>query len=82
MFWLVKKIDFDLSKFHICFVVYRKNSFWRKKFRFVFITDEAVNLTSESHDPNARVNHLRKKEERKRPSREHQCGAGQIPSEC
>ena len=54
----------------------------KKKFRFVFITDEAVNLTSGSHDPNARVNHLRKKEERKRPSREHRCGAGQIPSEC
>ena len=44
-------------------------------------TDEAVNLTSELHDLNARVNHLCKKEERKRPSREHQCGAGQIPSE-
>ena len=42
--------------------------------------DEAVNLTSKLHDPNARVNHLRKKEERKRLNREHQCGAGQIPS--
>ena len=45
-------------------------------------TDDAVNLTRELHDPNAQVNHLRKKEERKRPSREHRCGAGQIPSEC
>ena len=45
------------------------------------VSDEAVNLTSELHDPNAQVNHLRKKEERKRPSREHRCGAGQIPSE-
>ena len=45
------------------------------------MVDEAVNLTSELHDPNARVNHLCKKE-RKRPSREHRCGAGQIPSEC
>ena len=44
------------------------------------VIDEVVNLTSESHDPNTRVNHLRKKEERKRPSREHWCGAGQIPS--
>ena len=44
--------------------------------------DEAVNLTNKLHDPNARVNHLRKKEKRKRPSREHQCGAGQVPSKC
>ena len=43
--------------------------------------DEAVNLTSELHDPNAQINHLRKKEERKRPSREHRCGASQILSE-
>ena len=28
-------------------------------------TDEAVNLTSELHDPNARVNHLRKKKKEK-----------------
>ena len=43
--------------------------------------DEAVNLTSKLHDLNARVNHLRKKEKRKRPSKEYRCGAGQIPSE-
>ena len=24
LFWLVKKVDFDLSKYHICFVVFRK----------------------------------------------------------
>ena len=35
------------------------------------MVDEAVNLTSELHDPNAQINHLHKKEERKRPSREH-----------
>ena len=28
-------------------------------------TDEAINLTSELHDPNAWVNHLRKKEKEK-----------------
>ena len=28
-------------------------------------TDEAINLTSELHDPNARMSHLRKKKERK-----------------
>ena len=53
-------------------------------FSFSFLTvyiDEAVNLTSELHDPNAQINHLRKKEERKRPSKEHRCGASQIPSE-
>ena len=40
-----------------------------------------VNLTSELHDPNARINHMCKKEERKRPSREHRYGVGQLPSE-
>ena len=67
--------------------------FSKKDFLFSFVTtfcseyfltmvnDEAVNLTSELHDHNARVNHLRKKEKIKRPSREHRCGAGQIPSE-
>ena len=32
--------------------------------RHVYI-DEAVNLTSELHNPNAQVNHLRKKEKEK-----------------
>ena len=27
LFWLVKKIDFDLSKYQICFVVCRKKWF-------------------------------------------------------
>ena len=36
-------------------------------------------VTSELHDPNARKSHLRNK--KKRPNREHRCGAGRIPSE-
>ena len=35
------------------------------KYTEYLVFDEAVNLTSELHDPNARVNHLCKKEERK-----------------
>ena len=38
-----------------------------------------VNITSELHDPNARKSHLRKK--KRRPNREHRCGAGRIPFE-
>ena len=34
-----KKIDFDLSKYQICFVVCEEKSFLEiKKFRFVFLT--------------------------------------------
>ena len=44
------------------------------------IVDDAVNLTSEKHDPNAQTNHLQK-EEKKRPCRRHRCGADQVPSE-
>ena len=44
--------------------------------------DDAVNLASEPHDSNARMNHLRKKKERKKGlNREHWYGAGQIPFE-
>ena len=50
-------------------------------YKLSMVFDEAVNLTSELHDPNAQINHLRKKEERKRPSRKHWCGTGRIPSE-
>ena len=41
--------------------------------------DDAVNITSELHDPNAQKSHMRNK--KKRPNREHRCSAGQIPSE-
>ena len=41
--------------------------------------DNAVNITSELHDPNARNSHLRNK--KKRLNREHRCSAGWIPSE-
>ena len=50
-------------------------SYWT----FTFIFDDAVNITSELHDPNARKSHRCNKKER--PNREHQCGAGRIPSE-
>ena len=43
------------------------------------ITDDAVNITSELHDPNTRKSLLRNKKE-KRPNREHRCGGGRIPS--
>ena len=33
--------------------------------KFFTPTDDAVNITSELHDPNARMSHLRKKKERK-----------------
>ena len=51
------------------------------KFRFpqMALTDDAVNITSELHDPNARKSHLHNK--KRRPNREHRCGAGRIPSE-
>ena len=32
------------------------------------IVDETINLTSELHDPNAQVNHLRKKKKEKDPA--------------
>ena len=52
---------------------------------YFFFPDDAVNLTSEKHDPNAQMNHLQKEENKKkktkRPYRRHRCGAGQIPSE-
>ena len=35
------------------------------KYIYIYIWDEAVNLTSELHDSNARVNHLRKKKKEK-----------------
>ena len=37
------------------------------KFRFpqMALTDDAVNITSELHDPNAQISHLCKKKERK-----------------
>ena len=41
--------------------------------------DDAVNIISKLHDPNARKSHLCNK--KKRPNREHRCGAGWIPSE-
>ena len=42
--------------------------------------DDAIKITSELHDSNARKSLLRNKKER-RPNREHWCGAGRIPSE-
>ena len=44
------------------------------------VVDDAVNLTSEKHDPNAQMNHL-KKEENKKTLQKDRCGAGQIPFE-
>ena len=44
------------------------------------MTDEAVNLTNESHDSITRMNYLAK-ERKRRTNREHRCGAGQVPSE-
>ena len=32
---------------------------------FLFVFDDAVNLTSELHDPNAQVNHLHKGKKKK-----------------
>ena len=46
----------------------------------VFVCDEAVNLTSEKHDPYAQKLPTQKKKTRI-PCRRHRCGAGQIPSE-
>ena len=43
--------------------------------------DDAVNLTSEKHDPNTQMNHLQKEENKKRHCIRHRCGAGQMPSE-
>ena len=47
----------------------------------MILIDDAVNLTSESHNSNARTNYLhkRKKERKKGPNREHRCDAGQYP---
>ena len=39
--------------------------------------DEALNLTSKLHDPNARVNHLRKKEKKKKDLAE---STGVVPA--
>ena len=44
------------------------------------LSDEAVNLTSEMHDPCAQESPTHKKKTRT-PCRRHRCGAGQIPSE-
>ena len=49
-------------------------------FIFFMLTDEAVNLTSEKHDPCAQKSPTQKKKTRI-PCRRHRCGAGQIPSE-
>ena len=50
----------------------------------MILIDDAVNLTNESHNSNTQTNYLpkRKKERKTGPNREHQCDAGQIPSEC
>ena len=40
-------------------------------------TDDAVNLTSEKHDPNAQMNDLHKKEENKKDLAE---GTGVVPA--
>ena len=47
---------------------------------FTSDTDEAVNLTSEKHDPCAQKSPTQKKKTRI-PCRRHRCGVGQIPSE-
>ena len=54
------------SEYHAT-LVSRKQLVWLNSHRFpqTAPTDEAVNLTSELHDPNARVNHLRKKKKEK-----------------
>ena len=45
-----------------------------------YVSDEAVNLTSEKHDPCVQKSPTQKKKTRI-PCRRHWCGAGQIPSE-
>ena len=47
---------------------------------FKFVIDEAVNLTSEKHNPCAQKSPTQKKKTRI-PCKRHRCGAGQIPSE-
>ena len=42
--------------------------------------DDAVNLTSEMHDPCAQESSTHEKKTRT-PYRRHRCGAGQTPSE-
>ena len=41
-------------------------------------TDDAVNLTSEQHGPNAQMNHLQKEENKKDLAE----GAGVVPAKC
>ena len=38
---------------------------WKHFTLKLIVTDDAVNLTSEKHDPNAQMNHLQKEENKK-----------------
>ena len=59
-------------------LVSRKQQVWLNSYRFpqTAPTDDAVNLTSELHNPNAQVNHLHKRRKQKDLAE----GTGVVPA--
>ena len=49
------------SEYHATFVSEKQLAWLNSRSPQTTSTDDAVNLTSELHDPNARINHLRKR---------------------
>ena len=68
--WLIEKKVGKTIKFNTVFYNEKKAS---------KTIDDAVKITSELHDPNTRKSHLRNK--KRRPNREHWCGADRISFE-